>query len=197
MDRPHGRLGQGRMADTGAILVIDDDREIAETLRESRLERGKIAFTPQAVELDKLTESVLSEVGLLVEEKGHRLVFRADAVPAVAADLQLLRQALLNLVSNAVKYTPAGSDIAIGISREGPSVVWTIRDSGVGVPRAAQARLFEKFFRADNVVTIETEGTGLGLYLVRLIMEQLGGRVWYTSEEGKGATFAFAVPVAA
>jgi len=184
---------------------VQDAREAAqrlihlvnELLDISRLERGKIAFTPQAVELDKLTESVLSEVGLLVEEKGHRLVVRADAVPAVVADLQLLRQVVLNLVSNAVKYTPAGGDIAIGISREEAAVVWTIRDSGVGVPKAAQARLFEKFFRADNVVTMETEGTGLGLYLARLIMEQFGGRVWCTSEEGQGATFAFAVPVAA
>jgi len=188
-----------------AQSYVQDAREAAqrlihlvnELLDISRLERGKMVFTPQAVDLGKLTESVLSEVALLVEEKGHRLVFRPDAVPAVVADPQLLRQVVLNLVANAVKYTPPGGDIAIGISQEEATVMWTIRDSGVGVPKAAQARLFEKFFRADNVVTMETEGTGLGLYLVRLIMEQLDGRVWCTSEEGQGATFAFSVPVAA
>ena len=188
-----------------AQSYVQDAREAAqrlihlvnELLDISRLERGKIAFTPQAVQLGELTESVLTEVGLLVQEKGHRLAVHADELPPVIADLQLLRQVVLNLVSNAVKYTPAGGDITIGISREEASVVWTIRDSGVGVPKAAQARLFEKFFRADNVVTMETEGTGLGLYLVRLIMDQLGGRVWCTSEEGQGATFAFAMPVAA
>jgi signal transduction histidine kinase/DNA-binding response OmpR family regulator len=188
-----------------AQSYVQDAREAAqrlihlvnELLDISRLERGKMVFTPQAVDLGKLTESVLSEVALLVEEKGHRLVFRPDAVPAVVADPQLLRQVVLNLVANAVKYTPPGGDIAIGISQEEATVMWTIRDSGVGVPKAAQARLFEKFFRADNVVTMETEGTGLGLYLVRLIMEQLDGRVWCTSGEGQGATFAFSVPVAA
>jgi signal transduction histidine kinase len=77
----------------------------------------------------------------------------------------------------------------------GDEVRWAIRDSGIGVPKQAQARLFEKFFRADNVATVETEGTGLGLYLVRLIMERCGGRVWCESEVGEGATFQFTLPL--
>lgn len=71
------------------------------------------------------------------------------------------------------------------MERDGALARWSITDSGIGIPKAAQARLFEKFYRADNVTAIETEGTGLGLYLVRLIMEQLGGRVWCASEEGR------------
>jgi signal transduction histidine kinase len=95
-------------------------------------------------------------------------------------------------VSNAIKYTPDGGDIAIQMSREGAVARWAIRDSGIGIPEEAQRRLFEKFYRAENVLTIETEGTGL--YLVRLIMEQLGGRVRCESEEGKGSTFIFTLP---
>ena len=73
-------------------------------------------------------------------------------------------------------------------------VEWAIQDNGIGIPKEGQRHLFEKFYRAENVVKMETEGTGLGLYLVRLILEQFGGRVWCESEEGKGSTFLFTLP---
>jgi len=112
------------------------------------------------------------------------------------ADPQLLRQVVLNLTSNAIKYTTRGGEIAIRIRRMGDRVRWEIQDNGIGIPQEAQRRLFEKFYRAENVLTVETEGTGLGLYLVRLIIEQFGGRVWCKSEEGRGATFVFTLPTA-
>jgi signal transduction histidine kinase len=114
----------------------------------------------------------------------------------VRADAQLLRQVVMNLVSNAIKYTPEGGAIEVRFERDGDTLRWSIRDSGIGIPRSSQARLFEKFYRAENVSTLETEGTGLGLYLVRLIMEQLDGRVWCESEEGAGSTFRFTLPLA-
>jgi two-component system sensor histidine kinase SenX3 len=73
-------------------------------------------------------------------------------------------------------------------------VEWSIADTGIGIPAPAQGRLFEKFFRADNVLTMETEGTGLGLYLVRLIVERLGGRARCESEEGQGSRFTLELP---
>ena len=79
--------------------------------------------------------------------------------------------------------------------RSGASARWSIRDNGIGVPDHSQGRLFEKFHRAENALAIETEGTGLGLYLVRLIMEQFGGRVWCESAEGCGATFTLTMPL--
>jgi two-component system phosphate regulon sensor histidine kinase PhoR len=111
-------------------------------------------------------------------------------------DPQLLRQVVLNLVSNAIKYTPHGGHIDIRIGCDGVGSRWSIRDSGIGIPKAGQARLFEKFFRADNVHTIDTEGTGLGLYLVRLIVERFGGTVAFESEEGHGSLFSFTLPLA-
>jgi len=133
----------------------------------------------------------------LVREHAHRVsVSGVDDAPTVIADPQLLRQVVLNLTSNAIKYTPPSGDIAIRISGVGDRARWEIQDNGIGIPQEAQRRLFEKFYRADNVLTIETEGTGLGLYLVRLIVEQFGGRVWCESEEGRGATFVFTLPTA-
>ena len=103
---------------------------------------------------------------------------------------------IANLLSNAVKYTPHGGRIAVSLHQHNGTLQWSVADSGVGIPRAAQTRLFERFYRADNVVAMEVEGTGLGLHLVRLIVEQAGGRVWCESEEGQGAVFSFTLPVA-
>jgi two-component system phosphate regulon sensor histidine kinase PhoR len=83
------------------------------------------------------------------------------------------------------------------VGRAGQSVRWSIQDSGIGISRDAQKRLFEKFFRAENAYTVDTEGTGLGLYLVRLIVERLGGAIACESEEGRGTLFYFTLPLAA
>ena len=116
------------------------------------------------------------------------------AAHPIFADPQLLRQVVTNLLSNAIKYTPDGGRIAIDVEQHNGSITWAVCDNGVGVPRAALPKLFEKFYRAGNAVSIEAEGTGLGLHLVGLIVEQAGGRVWCESEEGRGATFAFTLP---
>jgi len=189
-----------------AASLVQDARDAAERLiglvnnllDVSRLERGKLTLALQNIRIGVLTRSVLDEMSQLIQDRGHRLSIAGDAdVPPVKAEPQLLRQVLLNLVSNALQYTPPGGTIAIAMGREGRLARWSITDSGIGIPEASRARLFEKFYRAENVTAIETEGTGLGLYLVRLVMEQLGGQVTYVSKEGKGSTFVVTLPIAA
>ncbi len=186
-----------------AAAHIHDAREAAQRLIElvndlldvARLEEGRLTVTPQPVAVGALTREVLEDMAGLVDERHHRLhVEVPEGLPEAWCDPQLLRQVLLNLVSNAIKYTPPGGDIAVRMVAGPDELTWSVRDSGIGIPKHAQARLFEKFYRADNVSTIETEGTGLGLHLVRLILERMAGRIWCESDEGKGALFAFAVP---
>jgi signal transduction histidine kinase len=188
-----------------AASFVQDARDAAERLiglvnnllDVSRLESGKLTLALQDARIGVLTRSVLDEMSALIKDRGHRLSIAGDGdVPPVKTDPQLLRQVFFNLVSNAVMYTPPGGTIAIAMGREGPLARWSITDSGIGIPEASRARLFEKFYRAENVTAIETEGTGLGLYLVRLIVEHLGGQVSYVSEEGKGSTFVVTLPIA-
>jgi PAS domain S-box-containing protein len=161
-----------------------------------RLESGRTTMARAAVRLDELTRSVLREMQTVIDEKRHALTFEiAGAAPALG-DEQMLRQVIANLLSNAVKYTPDGGHIAVRLTARKDLVEWSVTDDGMGVPRAAQARLFEKFYRADNAISKEAEGTGLGLHLVRLVVEQAGGQIWCDSEEGQGATFTFTLPMA-
>jgi len=163
----------------------------------SRLESGRMKATPQLVDLVGLTRTVLDDLKLQMDEKGHRLAMETCGdILEVFADPQLLRQVVLNLASNAIKYSPSRGDISVRLTREHEVVRWQIQDTGIGIPRESQRHPFEKFYRADNVAALETDGTGLGLYLVRLIVEQIGGRVGCESEEGHGAMFYFTVPVA-
>ena len=184
-------VADARAAAERLIGLVNDLLDI------SRLESGKLSMTLQPTSLSKLTKGVLDDLAPLIREKGHQLtVAGAGDATEVPADPQLLRQVILNLTSNAIKYTPAGGVISIALGRAGGATArWTITDSGIGIPKGGVARLFEKFYRADNAHTVETEGTGLGLYLVRLIVEKLDGQVWCESQEGRGSTFIFTLPV--
>jgi len=184
---------------------IDDARESADRLiglvndllDVSRLESGKLQVALEPVDLRALTDNVLGDVATLVRERQHAVDVQSDPdLPAALLDAQLMRQVVVNLASNAIKYTPAGGRIDIRIARRGAALYWSIRDSGIGISPDSQKRLFEKFFRADNAHALDTEGTGLGLYLVRLIVERLGGTIGCESEVGRGTLFHFTLPIA-
>jgi two-component system phosphate regulon sensor histidine kinase PhoR len=185
---------------------VEDARESADRLiglvndllDASRLESGKLQVTLEPVRLTQLTYDVLADVATLVKERQHDLDIQCEPdIPVSMLDSQLLRQVILNLLSNAIKYTPEHGKIEIRVARNGQALHWSIRDSGIGISEESQKRLFEKFFRADNAHTVDTEGTGLGLYLVRLIVERLGGTITCESEVGRGTLFHFTLPITA
>ena len=186
----HEYIADARESANRLVSLVNELLDIA------RLESGRTGAVPAAVSLEELTRSVLKEFQGLVAAKQHQIEVAATPVEEAWADPQFARQVVANLLSNAVKYTPTGGHIAISLQQHNGSVQWSIKDNGLGIPKPAQSRLFEKFYRADNVLTMEAEGTGLGLHLVRLIVQQAGGRIWCESEEGEGALFAFTLPIA-
>ena len=181
-------VGDSREAAERLITLVNDLLDI------SRLESGRLPLSPIKVDLAELTREVLVESEPLAGGRGHQVTVTGAGTAVV--DRQLLRQVVLNLVSNAVKYTPAGGRIDVRVAAIDGRVTWTITDNGIGIPPAAREHLFEKFYRADNVQPLETEGTGLGLYLVRLIVDQLEGEIRYESVEGAGTTFVVTLPAA-
>jgi len=115
--------------------------------------------------------------------------------PPVKADYERIREVLSNLISNAIKYSPKGGLIRVGGRVEGDEVLVFVSDEGVGIPATEQERIFDRFARVDNSLTRQTPGAGLGLFLVKAVIEAHGGRVGVESQPGQGSTFNFTLPV--
>ncbi|HXG89939.1 MAG TPA: ATP-binding protein [Vicinamibacterales bacterium] len=197
-------LAQGSNRDPETASYVDDAHASAQRLiglvndllDVARLEAGRLTTEPQPFDLHRMAVEVVAELTTLAAARGQETTVDGAGDAVALADPQLARQAVLNLISNAIKYTPDGGRVSITTARETTHVRLSIRDTGIGISETAQRRLFEKFFRADNAQVVDTEGTGLGLYLVRLIAERSGGAVTCTSVEGAGSTFTLTLPVA-
>jgi two-component system phosphate regulon sensor histidine kinase PhoR len=148
------------------------------------------------VDVGKLATASTERLRLFAERQGVRLHVEAAAdLPPVRGDDARLGQVLVNLLHNAVKFSPDGGDVTVRAFREGDEVVVSVADQGIGIPRAALARIFERFYKVDRA-RVRGGGTGLGLSIARHVVRQHGGRIWVESEEGTGSVFSFALPVA-
>jgi len=167
----------------------------------SRVESGKIKTEKQQIDLAVFTGEIAKELASQIDEKGVTLSVVApdgDAV-AVSLDPLTLRQVVLNMLSNAIRYTKPKNgiiEVAWKMNEANNEVVYSVSDNGIGIPKAAQDRVFSKFFRAENARAAVPDGSGLGLALVKELVESWGGRVWFETEEGNGTTFFFTVPFA-
>jgi len=162
----------------------------------SRIESGRINVEPLPTDLKKLVDEVVQEVKIRYADKKQTFTTKYhEPLPTIAVDPRLIRQVYINLLTNAAKYTPEKGQITINLSKNDTDIISEISDSGYGIPDADQDKLFGKFFRGLKTVTRENEGTGLGLYLVKDIVDISHGKIWFKSKEGKGTTFWFSLPL--
>lgn len=171
---------------------------VNDMLGADRVESGKMRYAFQPLQLQNVVDSVLFE--LLPQARARGLILkyaeRSDALPKVYADPERIRAVFQNLLENAVKYSRANGAIEIRMAPVGKGMVEVaIKDNGIGIPREQQKDIFSRFFRASNAIKAETEGSGLGLYIVKNIIERHDGDVWFESTEGNGVTFHFTLPV--
>jgi len=147
------------------------------------------------VRVDALLQRIVLLLGPVAAQRGIRLTLEADAAaPAVVADADLLSRAVENLVSNAIKYSPDGTEVKVRAARDGEGVAIAVTDRGYGIPEADLPRIFEKFYRVPRVEDAGVPGTGLGLALVREIAELHGGSVTVESRVNEGSTFTLRIP---
>lgn len=166
---------------------------VQELLELSRIESGQVPLRLQPV---PLAEVVVPPVERLRPQAGRAgLALSVDippGLPPILADAEQVQQVVTNLVHNAIKFTPAGGQVAISAAVEGAEVVISVRDTGVGIPAADLPRIFERFYKADRAR--RRGGTGLGLAIAKHIVRGHGGRLWAHSREGHGSTFYFSLP---
>ena len=170
--------------------LIDDVLDLA------KIEAGKLEWNMGPVTVQEIIDHATAATGSLLEPKGLRLVKDVDAtLPVITGDRDRLIQVVINLISNAVKFTDAGT-ITCRAVRQADMLVVSVVDTGLGIALADQAKVFERFKQVGDTLTDKPKGTGLGLPICKEIVEHHGGRVWVTSEPGKGSTFSFSLPVA-
>ncbi|MBI2013356.1 MAG: PAS domain S-box protein [Candidatus Colwellbacteria bacterium] len=166
-------------------------------LNVSRLEVGSFTVEPEQLDIKDFAKGVCSGIRIDAKKKNIELIENYGAkIPKITADKDLVLIILQNLLSNAVKYTPEGGKVNIDISLSGKKeLLIKVSDTGIGIPEAQKNKIFQKLFRADNARVIDSGGTGLGLYIIKSVLDQTTGRIWFESVENKGTTFYISAPV--
>lgn len=172
---------------------------VNDMLNVSRIEAGRIEIKPTSFDMLFLVDDVIAEVAAKASEKMiHLQVFKTQ-LPSVFADSDKVHQVLLNLIGNALKFTPTDGTITVSFFSDGKVLEVSVKDSGVGINKDDLTKLFKKFERLDNayVAAATSGGTGLGLYISKSLIDLMGGKIWAVSEgTNKGATFTFSLPLA-
>ena len=165
-------------------------------LNVSRIDLGTFMIEPEPTDLIQLCKKIVQDSEPRIFERKQKFV---ENYPKTSKELnidpQLTRVIVENLVSNAIKYTPVGGSIVLSLEWHKNKLLLTVKDSGYGIPKAQQDKIFGKLFRADNVMTHDTEGTGLGLYIAKSVVQAAGGKIWFESVENKGTTFFVEFPL--
>lgn len=176
-------------------------------LNVSRIEMGTFSVDPEQTNIAEVIDTVIDELKLQIAERQIKITKNIASLEPVLADQKLIRIVFQNLLTNAIKYTDVGGEITINLMQADAGAVintmkitqpvWavTVADTGYGIPAFQQDKIFTKLFRADNVRTKDTNGTGLGLYITKSIITESGGEIWFTSTEDQGSAFSFWLPL--
>ncbi len=182
-------LGQAFFSSQRMVYLISD------LLNVSRLKTGKFIIESKPVYLPDIVESEITQLIEGANTKNLTLSFtKPKQFPTLLLDEMKLRQVIMNFSDNAIYYTPSGGKITIALKETPKSVEFTVKDSGIGVPKEQQHKLFVKFYRADNARKARPDGTGLGLFMAKKVIIAQGGSMIFESTEGKGSTFGFSFP---
>lgn len=168
---------------------------IADLLNVSRLQSGKFVIDNKPTNLADVVEGEISQLQEAISGHQLKLVFnKPPNFPVAMLDETKIRQVIMNFLDNAIYYTPVGGTITVSVEATDSTLSYTVTDTGLGVPRAEQPKLFTKFFRAANARKARPDGTGLGLFMAKKVVVAQGGAIIFKSEEGKGSTFGFSFP---
>jgi PAS domain S-box-containing protein len=162
----------------------------------SRIDQKSVKESPQKVSLEELIEQVIKNLKTHAFQKKVTVGFTPPQSPAtsVTIDPDLLREVITNLVANAIKYNKTQGTVHIFLEEQSNSFIFTIKDTGIGIPASDQDKIYSKFFRAGNARTKVTDGTGLGLFVAKSYLEGWGGEIDFSSKEGEGTTFIVTLP---
>ncbi len=168
---------------------------ISTLLNITRLESGSILLDIGSVDIVQIVAEVIKEMEIQAKNRSITIkTFTRGRSPLILSDGPIIKEVLANLISNSVKYSKDNGNVIITIRGNDHDVTVSVKDNGFGIPDPAKAQIFSKFFRANNIIQLETNGTGLGLYLVKGLVNELGGKISFTSKLDEGTTFKLKLP---
>ncbi|MFC1629990.1 ATP-binding protein [Patescibacteria group bacterium] len=170
---------------------------INDLLNVARIEEGRYLYKRVIADLEEIITSLVGTYSDIVKNRKVSLKFikPKEKIPKLQLDVEKIGSAVQNLIDNAIRYTPSGGKVTVSLKGGTKEVEVKVEDTGIGVPKSQQDRVFTKFFRAANVMRMETEGSGLGLFITKNIVEAHGGKISFSSKENKGTTFTFNLPI--
>jgi signal transduction histidine kinase len=170
---------------------------ISDILRSYQMEEGKILLELKKENIEEIIENEIKELSILAESKNIKIIFNklGNKCPLLNIDKSKIELVINNLLSNAIKYSPSDKNVEIKTEIEDFELKVSFTDEGIGIPDEQQPKIFSKFFRADNAIKTQAEGTGLGLFISKNIMEAHGGDIWFDSHKDKGSTFYITIPI--
>ena len=181
-------------------IIVEHSRRLArlteDLLMLSKMDADRLELETRRIPVGPFVESCIETSTPRAKDKDLKLLVNlADRVPDIAGDRRRLTEVLQNLLDNAIQYTPAGGQIMVSAGPKSGEVIFTVSDTGIGIPQADQPRIFERFYRVDVARSREVGGTGLGLSIAKHLIENHGGKIWVESEVGHGSQFHFSVPI--
>lgn len=170
---------------------------INDLLNVARIEEGRYVYKPVPTDLESMIQSRIDFLQEEIKRKKLKFEFKKPVtkLPQVAIDAEKIDLVIQNLLENAIRYTPTGKEVTVSLKGGIKEIEVTVADTGIGIPQYQQKRVFTKFFRGANAMRMATEGTGLGLFITKNIIEAHKGKIWFESEKNKGTTFHFTLPV--
>jgi two-component system phosphate regulon sensor histidine kinase PhoR len=176
------------------MLRLTNFRNVLELLELSRIESGRVELNKKSIPVSDLIRPAVERMRLQAERSGLKLGMEiADNLPLIHVDGERIEQVLVNLIHNAIKFTPAGGAVSVSANQKGNEILITVTDTGIGIPEKDLPHIFERFYKVDPARA--TGGTGLGLAIARHLVEAHQGRIWAESKEGEGARFIIALPL--
>lgn len=196
-----GKLGKIEEKQVEYFKIIRENSNrmhelVSDLLTVSRIESAKLPFKKQRFSMQEFVNNLIMEYKPLASASNVEVIFKeVDDLPKVSSDPSRIKLVMENLLDNAIRYVNEKGKVEIKLSQENNNIRFSVKDNGVGIPEKDKKYIFQKFFRSENVLRYQTKGSGLGLYISKAIIKKAKGKIGFQSEESKGSTFWFTIPI--